>query len=305
MKKNSLLKKMWKHRVLYLFILPTIVSLFIFSYIPIFGNVVAFKDYSFGKGIWGSDWVGFDYFIQFFNYYQFEFVVWNTLKISFLKIFLVFPMPILFALFLNELGNARFKKTIQSVSYLPHFVSWVVVVNILTVFISPHDGLINNILLDLGIIDEAIFFMGLESWFYPLVFITDVYKNIGWSSIIYLAALAGVNQDLYEAASIDGAGRLKKVIHITIPSIIPTIILLFILQFKGIFSAGFDQIFLLQTPGNFNVSETLDIFVFRQGLLEFNISYSTAVGLLISVMSLILMVVVNYISKKTTEQSLW
>ncbi|MGI5894717.1 MAG: ABC transporter permease [Candidatus Merdivicinus sp.] len=304
-KKHVLLKRIWYHRWLYVFLLPAIVGFLIFNYIPMLGNIVAFKEYSYSKGIFGSPWVGLKYFRMFINYYQFSDIVLNTVKISLLKIFVVFPIPILFALLLNEITRTKFKRVVQSLSYLPHFVSWVVVVTMLNMMLSPNGGAINSLLLNLGFIEEPIYFLGESKYFYGLVILTDVYKGMGWSSIIYLSTLAGVNAELYEAAAIDGANRFRMVWHVTLPAIKPTAILLFILQFKGILSAGFDQIYLMQTPGNMQVSETLDIFVFRQGLLQFNISYSTAIGFFISLFSLILMILINYISRKLTDLSLW
>ncbi len=304
-RRARLWKQVWHHRWLYLFLVPAIVGLFVFNYLPMLGNIVAFKNYSFRKGIFGSPWAGLKYFEKFLNYYQFDFIIKNTLKISLLKIFLCFPVPIIFALLLNEISCTKYKKTVQSLSYLPHFVSWVIVITLFSVLLNPNNGLLNEFMIKLGLIDKPIYFFGEEKWFYSLVWITDIFKNMGWSSIIYLAALSGVNQELYEAAAIDGANRFQRTTNVTIPAIIPTIVLMFILQFRGILSSGFDQIFLMQTPGNFNVSETLDIFIFRQGLLNFNISYSTAVGLMTSVLTLGIVYVVNTLSARLTNQSLW
>ena len=303
--RRDTLRQIWKYRVLYVFILPLVAWFIIFQYIPMGGNLLAFKDYSFRKGILGSPWAGLRFFRQFFNYYDFWNVTRNTIVIALMKILLEFPFPIIFALLLNELFRTGFKRVVQSLSYLPHFVSWVIVIQMFTMLLSPTNGVLNSILMGLGIIKEPIFFMGERNLFLPIVFTTDIFKGIGWSSIIYLSALSSVNVEVYEAASIDGASRFQKAMHITMPAIIPTAGLLFILGFSGILRSGFDQIYLLQSPGNLRVSETLDTIVFKQGILNGNISYSTAVGFFQSFISLMLLILVNKIAQKTGDMSLW
>lgn len=299
------LQAMWRYRILYIFLAPAVVWFIVFAYVPMFGNVVAFKEYNFRDGIYGSPWVGLKYFKQFLNYYDFNTVFFNTIKIALIKIVIEFPIPIIFALLLNEMHRLRIKKIVQSISYLPYFVSWVIVIQIFNILLSPSDGLVNKALLNIGWLNEPIYFMGEKNYFYPIIVISDLFKGMGWSSIIYLATISGINSETYEAAAIDGASRFKMALHITIPSIIPTAGLLFILGFSGILRSGFDQIYLLQNPGNMGLSETLDTYVFKQGMLSGNISYSSAVGLFQSIVSLVLIVIINKIASKTMELSLW
>lgn len=298
-------RKVWQYRVLYLFLLPMIIWFFIFCYIPMVGNVLAFKDYSFTGGIFGSPWAGFKHFQQFFSYYDFESVIFNTISIALIKIIIEFPIPILFALLLNEVTQARFRKVVQSVSYLPHFVSWVIVIQMFTMMLSPQGGLINQIGMSLGLIDEPIYFLGKKELFYPMIILTDLFKDMGWSSIIYLASLSSINPEIYEAAAIDGASRFKVARFITLPFIKPTAGLLFIMGFSGILRSGFDQIYLLQNPSIISIAETLDTFVFKQGVLSGNVSYGTAIGFFQSFISLILIVAVNKFAQKKMDLSLW
>lgn len=304
-KTNKTLQKIWQYRVLYLFLVPMLIWFLVFCYIPMIGNILAFKDYSFTGGIFGSPWAGLKYFKQFFNYYDFKNVILNTIIIALIKIVLEFPIPIVFALLLNELTQERFKKVVQSVSYLPHFVSWVIVIQMFTMMLSPQGGLINQIAQGLGLINEPVYFMGKKELFYPLVVLTDLFKDMGWSSIIYLASLSSINTEIYEAAAIDGASRFKSAIHITLPFIKPTAGLLFIMGFSNILRSGFDQIYLLQNPSIISIAETLDTFVFKQGVLSGNVSYGTAIGFFQSLISLVLIVLVNKFAQKKMEISLW
>jgi len=303
-RKKSLWKTIWYYRYIYILIIPAIVWYFIFCYIPIYGITLAFREFRFDKGIWGSPWVGTRYLMQFFTSFDFWKIIWNTVFISSLKIILGFPAPIILALMLNEVRNVAFKKTIQTVSYLPYFVSWVVVITLVTKFLTPYGGLINEIKVALfG--GEPIFFMGERAYFYPLVVLTDIWKNAGWGSIIYLAALTGINPELYEAAIIDGAGKWKSLIHITLPCLRPTMGIIFILSIGNLMRAGFDQIYLMQNPAIIDISEILDTHVLKMGIRQGKFSYASAVGLFQSVISFILIVIANRISRKTTEISLW
>lgn len=301
--RNILRKRIWYYRSAYLFLLPAVVWYVVFHYIPIYGLILGFKDFSFSKGILGSPWIGFRYFEDFLTDVEFYKVVRNTLTISISKLAFGFPAPIILALMLNEVRNGRFKKIIQTVSYLPHFISWVVVVTLMSKFLSPTSGLINEILINIGY--EPVYFMGKKSLFLPLVIMSDIWKNIGWGSIIYLAALTNIDPSLYEAATIDGAGRWKSLVHITLPGLKPTIGILFIMSLAGVFNAGFDQLYLMQNPSVADVAEVLDTYVLRRGLLNGQFGYSTAVGLFQSIITLILIVSVNAASKKLTEVSLW
>jgi putative aldouronate transport system permease protein len=300
---QRLMTRIWYYRHIYLFLLPAIIWFLTFCYYPMYGALLAFKDFKYNLGIIGSPWVGFRYFEYFLSDPKFYEVLRNTLAISFLKLIFGFPAPIILALMLNEVRCARFKKVVQTISYLPHFVSWVVVVTLLQKILSPNAGLINDIRYEMGL--EPIFFMGIKSLFLPLVIISSVWKGVGWGSIIYLAALSNIDPNLYEAAEIDGAGRWRMLFNITLPSIVPTIAILLIFNLSGILSAGFDQIYLMQTPSTMSVSEILDTYVLKLGLLDGQFSYSTAVGLFRSLVSMVLIVTVNTISKKISEVSLW
>lgn len=300
-------KKLWiqiyRHRVLYLFLLPCIIWLLIFSYWPLAGNVLAFKKYRFDLGVFGSEWAGFKHFEDFLTTPDFWIALKNTVIISGLKTLICFPAPIILALLLNEVRSEKYKRIIQTMSYLPNFVSWAVVVSLLTAIFTPYGGLFNDIRKAMGL--ESIFVMGEKSAFYPLVVFSDVWKNVGWGSIVYLAAITGVSQELYEAAAIDGAGRWKCTWHVTLPGIAPTIGIMFIMQVGSILNAGQDQILLLQQPANMQISQILDTYILRTGIQLGKFEYATAIGLFKSVFALILVCLTNRITSKKAEVSLW
>lgn len=297
-------KNIMKYRYIYLlFILPAAVWYIVFCYVPMYGILMAFKDYNFGLGILGSRWVGLRYFKDFMADYDFYRIIRNTLSISMLKLIFGFPAPIILALMLNAVVNTKFKRIVQTVSYLPYFVSWVVVVTLMSNFLSPTNGVINDIRNQMGL--HSIYFMGKPALFYPLVVLSDIWKNIGWGSIIYLAALTNVDPTLYEAAEIDGAGRWAKLWKITLPCIKPTIGILFIMSLGGLFRAGYEQIYLMQNPSVLSVSEVLDTYVLKKGILQGLFGYSTAVGLFQSVISLLIVLLGNYICKKATDVALF
>ncbi|MBP1756807.1 MAG: binding-protein-dependent transport system inner rane component [Firmicutes bacterium] len=299
-----LLRRIWRYRALYIFILPAVIWYIIFCYIPMYGLALGFKEFHFNMSIWESPWVGMRYFKQFINDRMFWPLLQNTVIISVLKMVIGFPAPIILALMINEVSNKYFKKTIQTVTYLPYFVSWVVCIAVLVKFISPHDGIINSILVNV-FHKEAIYFMGEKNWFYPLVLFTDIWKNVGWNSIVYLSALAGIDQQLYEAASIDGAGKWKRMLHITLPNIMPTACILFLLNIGNLLKAGYEQIILLKTPGNSGLSMILDTQIIQQGIQQGRYEYATVAGLFQSVIGLILVIIVNRITKKLADVSLW
>lgn len=300
---KTLWQRVWDHRVLYLFVLPLIVWLIIFQYQPMYGATLAFKDYKYNLGITGSPWVGLKHFEKFITSPEFWTTISNTLIISGMKLLICFPAPILLALLLNEVRSTKFKRTIQTMSYLPNFVSWVVVVQIMTAIFTPYGGIINNVRNMMGL--ESVFIMGSKEAFYPLVILSDIWKNAGWNSIIFLSALTAINPELYEAAEIDGAGRLKSTWHVTLPGIKATIGIMFLFAISSILNAGFDQILLLRQPANTQISEILDTYILNTGLNYGRFEYATAIGLFKSVFSITLMVLANYISKKTIEVSLW
>lgn len=305
--RNSRLHQLWlqikRHKIIYLFILPCVIFLLVFNYYPMYGAVLAFKSFNYNLGILGSPWVGFKNFEEFMRSPDFWIVMKNTIVISGLKIIFGFPAPILLALLLNEVKGKKFKKTVQTMSYLPNFVSWVVVVSLMTVIFTPYGGIVNNFRKIMGL--ESVFFMGEKSFFYPMVVLSDIWKNAGWGSIIYLSALAGVSQELYEAATVDGAGHLKCTWHITLPSIKGTIGIMFIFAVGGILNANFDQVLLLQQPANNQISEILDTFVLKTGLAYGRFEYATAIGLFKSVFAFGLMALTNAISKKFMDVGIW
>jgi len=302
-KKHKLLVKVWYYRHIYLFLLPAVVWYLVFAYYPMYGVLLAFKDFKYNLGIMGSPWVGLRYFKVFLSDSSFYEVIRNTLSISCLKLIFDFPAPIILALMLNGVIHSKFKRIVQTISYLPHFVSWVVVVTLMQKILSPNAGIINDIRYQMGL--EPIFFMGKTELFYPLVVLSSMWKGIGWGSIIYLAALTNIDPNLFEAAEIDGAGRWSMLFKITLPCLLPTIAILLILNLSGILNAGFDQIYLMKTPSTSSVAEILDTYVLKLGLLDGQFSYSTAIGLFKSLISMILIITVNAISRKLSEVSLW
>lgn len=300
-------KRTWveikKHRILYLFMVPLVIWLLIFCYAPMGGIVLAFKNYRFDMGIFGSPWAGLKHFKAFMTSPEFWITIRNTLVISGLKILFCFPAPIILALLLNEVRAPKFKSLIQTMSYLPNFVSWAVVVSLLTAIFSPYGGVFNDIRKSMGL--EAIFVMGEKNAFYPLVIFSDMWKGVGWGSIVYLSAITGVDQGLYEAATIDGANRWQCTWHITLPGISTTIGIMFIMAIGGILNAGYDQILLLQQPANNQISQILDTYILQTGIRYGKFEYATAIGLFKSVFSMILVVVTNYLTQKYAEIGLW
>lgn len=300
------LKKIWSHYgAFYLMLLPALVFFLIFSYWPMTGIIQAFRDFSFTSGMYGKGWVGLEYFKDFFSDPETPQLIRNTLLVSSLKLFLYLPFPIILALFFNEVQKPKLRSVYQSISYLPYFISWVVVIGIMNKLFAPNTGLINVFLESIGVTDGSTFWAMKEGFFYPAVFWTYLWKNIGWDSIIYFAAIMGISPSLYEAAAIDGAGRLRQVRHVTLPGISGTIMILFILSLGGILTAGFDQVYLMQNPGNYVVSEMIDTYIVKTGLERAQYGPATAVGLVQGVIGLILTVIVNKIAEKYSENSLW
>ena len=302
--KQSLKKRLIRFWPLYVMLIPCVIYYALICYVPMAGSVLAFKDYSFKKGIWGSPWVGLLYFKTFFTNYDAPRLILNTLKIGMIKCILEFPFAIILALLLNELRNMKFKKVSQTITYLPHFLSSVIIVTMLQRILAPNTGVLNQAIVALGG-DGSKFFLMEADYFYKILFSMDLWRNIGWDSIIYLAAISGVDLALYEAAEMDGCGKLKKMWHITLPSIRGTIGLLFIMGIGGLLSSGVEQIWLLRTPGNMSLADTLDVYVVRVGLQGGQFGYATAIGLIQGVVGLILVVVCNKICKKLTEVGLW
>lgn len=290
---------------IYLIFLPVAAYYIIFCYAPMGGMVIAFKNYHFRKGIWGSDWVGLTHFLRFFRSGDFSRVFGNTISLSLLRVVFAFPAPIIFALLLNEVRAPRFKRTVQTISYLPHFVSWVVVSGLLyTIFSS--NGIFNQVQALLGIEAKGSI-LGEAKYFRGLFVGSAIWKELGWSAIIYIAALTNVDAQLYEAAVIDGANRWQLLWHVTLPGIRTVISTMFILSFANVLSVSFDQILVMINPSVMRVAETIDYYVYQSGLMQINnYSYATAVGFFKSVISLVLVLVTNYGAKLIDEESgLW
>lgn len=297
-------RRLLRYWPLYVMLLPAIVYYVLICYVPIAGSVLAFKDYSFNKGIWGSPWVGLKYFKTFFTSYDAPRLILNTFRIGFIKCILEFPFAIILALMLNEIRNRKFKKVSQTITYLPHFLSSVIIVTMIQRILAPQSGTLNQLIESMGG-DGSTFFLMDVKYFLRILFSMDLWRNIGWDSIIYLAAISSVDAELYEAAEMDGCGKLKRMWYITLPGIRATIGLLFIMGVGGLLSSGVDQIWLLRTPGNMAIADTLDVYVVRVGLQGGQFGYATAIGLIQGVVGLILVVISNKICKKITEVSLW
>ncbi|QJD88472.1 ABC transporter permease [Cohnella herbarum] len=286
-------------------VVPAILFILIFSYIPMYGTLMAFQDYNIFKGFWESPWVGFKHFEMFFHSPDFWLVMRNTVVISLLKLLIGFPAPILLALMLNEVRKMAFKRIVQTISYLPHFMSWVIVAGFTMSMLSTDNGSINILLQKVNLIDEPVNWLSTTEYFWGILISANVWKEIGFASIIYLAAISGVNPDMYEAASIDGAGKLKQMYLITIPAIMPVVIIFLILAIGNLLSAGFEDILLLATnPALREVSDVLDTYVYRVGIKSSRFSYATAVGLYKAIISIGLLTAANLIARRTGN-SLW
>lgn len=296
------------HRVvrswqLYALLLPALICIILFAYAPMYGIQIAFRDFKVNLGFFHSPWAGFKYFTQFIGLSNFWNLLKNTLLISVYSLIFGFPAPILLALLLNQLKMKRFKRFIQTVTYAPYFISIVVIVSMLNIFLQPSTGFVNNIIASFGNLPVA--FMGRPEWFRPIYVISGIWQGVGWGAIVYLAALGGVNPELYEAAMVDGASRLKRLWHIDIPCILPTIVIMFILQMGNLMNVGYEKAFLMQNSQNNQVSEIISTYVYKVGLLNGKYSFATAVGLFNSAINCILVLSVNAISKRLTETSLW
>ncbi|NGP46292.1 sugar ABC transporter permease [Bacillaceae bacterium SIJ1] len=291
-----------RNRYIYIMVLPAVLYYVIFHYFPMYGLQIAFKDYSTAVGIWSSPWTGFNHFIEFFNGYYFWTLIRNTLLISIYELLFAFPAPILLALLLNEVRRMAFKRTIQTVTYLPHFISVVVVVGMIVDFTSK-DGLVNQLIAFIGL--EPVSFLQEAEWFRTIYVGSGIWQGIGWGSIIYLAAMANVQPQLYEAARMDGAGRFRQAIHVTIPGILPTIVILFILQMGNMMTIGYEKIILMYNPMTYETADVISTYVYRKGILEADFSYSAAVGLFNAVINFALLIGANAMSRKITDSSLW
>lgn len=293
------LKRTW---VLYLFVIPAIIYIAIFNYAPLYGIQIAFKDFRPTDGIWGSEWVGMKHFINFFDSYHFWMLLKNTLVLSFYSLLAGFPIPIILALMLNYSRHKKLKKIVQTVTYAPHFISTVVFCGMLFIFLSG-DGVINQFLMLLGI--DPILFMNKAEHFKHIYVWSGVFQGMGWSSIIYIATLAGVSPELHEAAIVDGATMFQRMRHIDFPSIIPTTVIMLILNAGQIMNVGFEKAYLLQTPTNIEYSEIISTYVYKVGMQNAQFSYSAAIGLFNNIINFVLLMTVNRVAKKISGTSLW
>ncbi len=294
-----------KHLTLTLMLLPVIVYFVIFKYVPMGGIVIAFKNYKIKQGIFGSAWCGLDNFTKAFATPTFARSVKNTLIISGLKLLFGFPAPIILALMLNEVTHLRFKKTVQTISYLPHFLSWVVLAGMFQQLLSPNNGAVNTVLKQVFGLKESIYFLGNNQYFRGTLIVTDIWKNVGWSSILYLATISGIDPALYEAATVDGASRWQCTRYITIPSLVSTIVVMLILSIGSIMDAGFDQVFNLYNSAVYQTGDIIDTYVYRYGLGDMKYSLATAVGLFKNVIAFVLVVGTNLIARRISGEGIW
>lgn len=297
----KLMKRNW---LLYLFLLPAVIYIATFCYAPMYGIQIAFRNFKISSGFTGSEWVGLKWFERFINAPSFWEILGNTLHISIYSLVIGFPIPIILAFILNNVKNAKFKKFAQTITYMPHFISTVVLVGIMSVFFSPTSGVVNTILSWFGGSGNT-YFMGLPEYFDHMYVWSDVWAGAGWGSIIYMAALAGVDPSLHEAATMEGANKLQRIWYIDIPCIMPTIAIMLIMRFGQVMSIGYEKVYLMQNPLNLEVSEIISTYVYKMGLLNRQYSYSTAIGLFNGVINFVLVITMNKVIKKLTGSGLW
>lgn len=302
--KRGILRRMYRQRYLQIMALLGVVWMLVFNYFPMYGIIIAFKDYDIIGSIGSAPWVGLEHFREFFEDENLGYVIKNTLGISMLRLLIGFPLPILFAILLNEMRSVRFKKSVQTISYLPYFLSWVILGGILSTWLADV-GIINHLLMKLHFIHEPVNFLAEPKYFWGITVISSIWKELGWSAIIYLAAISGISPELYEAAKIDGAGRFQRIRSITLPSIAGTVSILFILAVSGILNSNFDQIMVLRNSLNESASSVIDIYIYQTGLQNARFSYSTAVSLVKSVIALVLLLISNSVTKRINNTSLF
>lgn len=298
-------KSLIKYHQLYLLLIPVIANYVLFHYIPMYGIQIGFKDFRLIDGVQWSPWVGFQHFERFFTSINFKSILANTLTLSLLSLAFSFPLSICLALVLNEIQNKKLNSTLQTVFFVPHFVSTVVIVGMMQAFLSPDTGIVNVVLMKTGAVKEGIYFMRLSQWFRPLYIISGIWQNMGWSAAIYISALSAIDTELYDAAAVDGANKWQQLIRITIPSIMPTIIIQLILKLGHVMSVGYEKTLLMQRSTNTDVSEVISTFVYKRGIQSQQFDYATAVGLFNSVINLAMLLAVNWIAKKKSDVSLF
>lgn len=303
LRKKTFLQRMKENWDLWVFVLPGMIITFIFSYVPLYGLQIAFRRYSAKKGIWGSPWVGLDYFVRFFEGPYFWSTLQNTFLLSLYSLIAGFPIPIILALMLNSFNHKRYRKVIQTVTYAPNFISTVVMAGMLLLFLSPSVGIVNELLGVFGI--PSINFMAEKSMWRHIYVWSGVWQNTGWNSVIFFAALAGVSPEFHEAAIVDGASKFQRILYIDLPSILPTATILLIMNCGSILSVGFEKAFLLQNDLNLSVSEIISTYVYKVGLQQMDMSYSTAINLFNSAVNAVLLIIVNWVADKLSGTSLW
>ena len=301
-RRSEFFKMLKKHRMFYLFLLPAVVMVFLFSYMPFWGILIAFKDFKMARGIMGSEWVGLEHFRKLFSDPNFYRVLKNTLIIGISTLLTTFPVTIIFTILVNEILNTKFKKVVQTVTYLPHFLSWVVVGTFAYQILSPSSGIVNTILVNLGILDKSVYFMAQPNMFVPIYLIVNLWKETGYSIVVYLAVISGIDTEQYEAVSIDGANRFQKILYVTLPAMLPTICVMVILNIGTIITVGFDPIFNLYNDATYQTADVISTFVYRKGMVDAQFDYSTAVGLFQNVVSLTLVLLSNWFARKANPE---
>ncbi|MDO4326800.1 MAG: ABC transporter permease subunit [bacterium] len=300
--KQNVKKELKKYLPFYMFLLPAIILVILFCYMPMDGLAIAFKDYKMARGIGGSDWVGLKHFKALFSDPNFYRVLGNTLKISILTLVTTFPVTIIFTLLMNEVGNQKFKGVVQTITYMPHFLSWVVVGTFVYQLLSPTGGVVNAILVKLGVLEKPLYFMAQKEMFVPIYLITNLWKTTGYSIVIYLATIAGIDTALYEAASIDGANRFQRILYITLPAMFPTMCTMLILSIGSLVSVGFDPVFNLYNDATYQTADVISTYVYRKGMVESRYDFSTAIGLFQNVVSLALVLIANWFARKANPE---
>lgn len=303
-------KKPWKKSLtkywqLYLLLIPVVAYYIIFKYVPMAGAQIAFRNFKFNKGIWLSPWIGLKNFERFFSSSQSFTMIWNTLSIGILSLVFCFPFPIILALLINEIKNTRFKNIVKTVTYAPHFVSTIVVVGMMMSMCSPSTGVINSVMVKFGFWEEPLYLMGRARYFRIMYIISAIWKDCGWNAIIFISALASIDVGLYEAAEVDGANRWQQLLNITLPSIIPTIVIMLILESGKVLNVGFEKTYAMQNDLNLSVSEVISTYTYKIGLEKMDYDYATAIGLFNSVVSFAMLMLVNAVSKRVSETSLF
>ena len=299
---RNLKKELKKYLPFYLFLLPALILVILFCYMPMEGLAIAFKDYKMARGIEGSDWVGLKHFQALFEDPNFYRVLGNTLKISILTLLTTFPVTIIFTLLVNELTNKKFKSVVQTITYMPHFISWVVVCTFVYQLLSPTGGVINGILVKLGILEKPLYFMAQKDLFVPIYLITNLWKTTGYSIVIYLATISGIDTTMYDAASIDGANRFHRILYITLPAMFPTMCTMLILNIGSLVSVGFDPVFNLYNDATYQTADVISTYVYRKGMVESRYDFSTAIGLFQNIVSLALVMIANWFARKANPE---